>query len=163
MTESCINDEILDSTQLSVLRIVEGTSVDGVGLRTSIYLAGCSHRCEGCHNPQSWDISHGEPMSVREIIENIKLNDFNVTFSGGDPFYQYKEVTLLAKAIKQFTDKTIWCYTGYTIEQLREHPEFAELLENVDVIVDGRFELPLRDTSLRFRGSSNQRIIYLKE
>lgn len=162
MTEWCTNsDEELDKV-LSVVKIMEGTSVDGVGLRTSIYFAGCSHHCEGCHNPHTWDINSGNPMTVRELLKVIEDNDFNVTFSGGDPFYQIENMVALAKAIKQRLGKTIWCYTGYTIEQIRADETLAALLDYVDVIVDGRFELALRDTSLKFRGSSNQRIIHLR-
>ena len=161
MTESCINDEELNKV-LSVMKIIEGTSVDGVGLRTSIYFAGCSHHCEGCHNPQTWDVNNGHPMTVKEILNVIVDNDFNVTFTGGDPFYQLENVIILAKAIKSLLGKSIWCYTGYTIEDIKADNDKSRLLQYVDVLVDGRFVLPLRDTSLPFRGSSNQRIIYLK-
>lgn len=150
------------NTKVSVLNVIEGTSVDGVGLRTSIYFAGCCHHCEGCHNPHSWDITNGNMVSIRELIEVIRENDFNVTFSGGDPLYQIKEVTILAKAIKQMLGKTIWCYTGYIYEDIKDDTKYAELLSNIDVLVDGPFKLNLRDTSLPFRGSSNQRIIYLQ-
>lgn len=161
MTALCINDEDLDRV-LSVVKIVEGTSVDGVGLRTSIYFAGCSHHCEGCHNKHTWDINAGNPMTIREILKVIEDNDFNVTFSGGDPFYQIDNVIALAKAIKKYLGKTIWCYTGYTIEEVRADDSMTPLLNHIDVLVDGRFELALRDTSLQFRGSSNQRIIPLR-
>ncbi|MDE6716394.1 MAG: anaerobic ribonucleoside-triphosphate reductase activating protein [Muribaculaceae bacterium] len=147
---------------LSVVKIVEGTSVDGVGLRTSIYFAGCSHHCEGCHNQHTWNITSGNPMTIREILKVVEDNDFNVTFSGGDPFYQIDNVIILAESIKRYLGKTIWCYTGYTIEQVRADERLARLLDHIDVLVDGRFELALRDTSLRFRGSSNQRIIHLR-
>lgn len=162
MTEWCTNsDEELDRV-LSVVKIMEGTSVDGVGLRTSIYFAGCSHHCEGCHNPHTWDINAGTQMTVRELLKVIEDNDFNVTFSGGDPFYQIDNVVVLARAIKQHLGKSIWCYTGYTIEQVQADEKLAKLLDYIDVIVDGRFELALRDSSLKFRGSSNQRIIHLR-
>ena len=117
------------NTKVSVLNVIEGTSVDGVGLRTSIYFAGCCHHCEGCHNPHSWDITNGN---------------------------------ILAKAIKQMLGKTIWCYTGYIYEDIKDDTKYAELLSHIDVLVDGPFKLNLRDTSLPFRGSSNQRIIYLQ-
>ncbi len=76
------------SATLRILDIVPGTSVDGPGLRTSIYFAGCSHCCAGCHNPQSWDMNGGEEMAIDEIIAIVEENGFNVTFSGGDPIYQ---------------------------------------------------------------------------
>ena len=91
-----------------ILDIVEDTTVDGPGLRTSVYSAGCPHRCPGCHNPQSWDICNGKKMSLNEILSVIKSNDFdNVTFSGGDPFFQPEAFTKLARRIKEETSKNI--------------------------------------------------------
>lgn len=147
---------------LRVLDIIEGTSVDGPGLRTSIYFAGCQHHCHGCHNPQSWDENGGKEMSIPEIMEIIIENDFNVTFSGGDPLFQIDNLTTLAREIKK-TGKTIWCYTGYRYEEIFNRQKFNKLLEIIDVLVDGRFENNLKDTSLRFRGSSNQRLIDVKK
>lgn len=144
---------------LYVINISEGTSVDGPGLRTSIYFAGCSHQCPGCHNPQTWDIKAGKPTPMDELLKTIEYNDFNVTFTGGDPLYQLDEVTELARRIKSELHKNIWCYTGYLWENLIEDPSFRPLLETIDVLVDSPFILSLRDTELRFRGSSNQRII----
>ncbi len=143
---------------LRVLSIVPGTSVDGPGLRTSIYFAGCAHKCEGCHNPQSWDFSSGTEMTIGEIVRIVEENGFNVTFSGGDPLYQVAALTELAKALK-IRGYGIWCYTGFLFEQLREDSSVTELLSMLDVIVDGPFVLQQRDTSLLFRGSANQRII----
>lgn len=144
---------------LRVIDIKEGTTVDGPGLRTSIYFSGCAHRCEGCHNPQSWDINAGHEMSVDEVIKVIDYNNFPVTFSGGDPFYQAEDVTALAREIKRTKDRNIWCYTGYKWEDVVDVPRFRPLLETIDVLVDSPFVLALRDISLLFRGSSNQRII----
>ncbi|MEF9923336.1 MAG: anaerobic ribonucleoside-triphosphate reductase activating protein [Muribaculaceae bacterium] len=147
--------------ELSVLKIVHGTSVDGVGLRSSIYFAGCSHHCEGCHNPESWDINNGKLMTIEDILLEIEENDFNVTFSGGDPLMQIDGVTQLAKMIKSRLGKTIWCYTGYTWAEIQENIKYMKLMQYVDVLVDSPFMLSLRDTDLPFRGSSNQRIIEL--
>ncbi|WP_289159174.1 anaerobic ribonucleoside-triphosphate reductase activating protein [uncultured Muribaculum sp.] len=144
--------------KLRVLDIVGGTSVDGPGLRTSIYFAGCSHHCPGCHNPQSWDAAGGVEMSIDEIMAVIDENDFNVTFSGGDPLLQAEGVGELARRLKA-DGRTVWCYTGYTYEEVATEPRFADLLENIDVLVDGRFVEALRDVTLRFRGSSNQRLV----
>lgn len=136
---------------------------DGPGLRTSIYCAGCAHHCPGCHNPQSWDFKAGKDMEVDDLLEMIKADEFcNVTFSGGDPFYQVEAFTELAKKIKEQTRKTIWCYTGFTIEEIRQDSSKSPLLDYIDVLVDGPFILEKRDISLHFRGSSNQRIIYMK-
>lgn len=143
---------------IQVLDIVPGTTVDGVGLRTSIYLAGCKHCCKGCHNPQSWDFNAGIPMKVEEIIERVVEEDFNVTITGGDPLWQIDKVLPLVKEIKQ-KGYNIWCYTGFTWEEIRVSSQLSQILEWIDVIVDGRFIEEQRDISLRFRGSSNQRII----
>ena len=145
--------------QLKVINISEGTSVDGPGLRTSIYFAGCIHHCEGCHNPQSWSPEAGQDMSEDALLEMIAYNDFPVTFSGGDPFFQASEVAHLAKRIKQEQGRNIWCFTGYRWEQVVDDERFRPLLEQIDVLVDSPFILKQRDISLRFRGSGNQRII----
>ena len=148
------------SAILRVVDIVDGTSVDGPGLRTSIYFAGCDHRCPGCHNPSTWDFRAGYDMTVDQLMRRIIDNDFNVTFSGGDPLYQLQPLTTLARAVKA-AGKTIWCYTGFIYEDLLADSRYDEILSLIDVLVDGAFILALRDTDLRFRGSSNQRIIPL--
>lgn len=145
---------------LWIMDIIEDTTVDGPGLRTAIYAAGCSHACPGCHNPTSWDIHNGRPMEIEEIVRRILDDPFaDVTFSGGDPFYQVEGFTRLAQAIKTNSRKSIWCYTGYSFERIMQRPKLACLLPYIDVLVDGRFVRELRDESLRFRGSSNQRLI----
>ncbi|MBQ7942150.1 MAG: anaerobic ribonucleoside-triphosphate reductase activating protein [Muribaculaceae bacterium] len=143
---------------IQVLDIMPGTTVDGPGLRTSIYVAGCRHMCKGCHNPQSWDFNSGIPMTVDEIMERITEEDFNVTLTGGDPLWQASKILPLAKSIKE-KGYTLWCYTGFTWEEILKSTELSKILPWIDVIVDGRFIEELRDTRLRFRGSSNQRII----
>ena len=146
--------------EISILNIIEETSVDGPGFRTAIYCAGCSHQCEGCHNPQSWNINHGTMMTVDEIMATIVSDPFaNVTFSGGDPMFQSEAFTELAKAIKTQTKKDIWCYTGFTFESLLKNTMRRALLEQINVLVDGPFVQSLRDETLPFRGSSNQRLI----
>lgn len=150
--------------KISILKVVECTSVDGPGLRTSIYCAGCVNRCAGCHNPQSWDINNGTWTSVDDLFEAVVNDDevCNVTFSGGDPMCQPIAFAKLAKRIKTETDKTIWCYSGYTFEQILNDPEKKMLLQWLDVLVDGKFEQSLKDERLVFRGSSNQRVIDVK-
>ena len=145
---------------ISILDILEDTTVDGPGFRTTVYCAGCPNRCPGCHNPQSWDISNGRETDIEDILEVILADPFaDVTFSGGDPMFQPEGFAALARAIKERSSKNIWCYTGYLFESLLENPNCRALLEQVDVLVDGRFVEALRDEELRFRGSSNQRII----
>jgi anaerobic ribonucleoside-triphosphate reductase activating protein len=146
--------------RIRVLKILEQTMADGPGFRTSVYCAGCKHACKGCHNPQSWDFSGGHAMTTDEIMRIIEADPFaNVTFSGGDPMYQPEGFAELARAIRERTRKTIWCYTGFTFEQLLNNPRQRALLELIDVLVDGPFVKNLRDETLRFRGSRNQRLI----
>ena len=148
---------------ISVIKIIEDTTVDGPGFRTSIYCAGCQHECKGCHNPQSWDIAAGTMMETEDIMRVIEADPYaDVTFSGGDPMYQAEGFAELARAIRSRTTKNIWCYTGFTFEALLKMPAQRELLELVDVLVDGPFIESLRDTDLLFRGSSNQRLIDVK-
>ena len=147
------------TNNIRILSIKYGTSVDGIGLRTSLYCAGCENQCPGCHNPQSWDENGGEEKSVEELFCLIQEADMNVTFTGGDPMLHPEGFTTLARMIKENTDKTIWCYTGYRFEDLIHHPQRKALLEWCDVLVDSPFIWTERDLSLPFRGSRNQRII----
>ena len=145
---------------LSILDILEDTTVDGPGFRTAIYAAGCPNGCPGCHNPESWDINRWHLMSTEEILEKVLADNFaDVTFSGGDPMFQPEGFTQLAHAIKEWSRKNIWCYTGYTFEKLLRTPRQAQLLKYIDVLVDGKFKKELRDEELYFRGSRNQRLI----
>lgn len=151
-------------TKISLLKIVECTSVDGPGFRTSVYCAGCVNRCPGCHNPQSWAIENGRWTDVEDILEVIKSDDLcNVTFSGGDPMYQARAFAELARMIHRDTDKDIWCFTGYTFDEIMADDVKRELLSEVDVVVEGRYIKELRDEDLLFRGSRNQRILDAKK
>ena len=149
--------------KLRVVDIVEGTTVDGPGLRTAIYFAGCSHRCPGCHNEQTWPFDSGHDISVGELMAIIDAATFDVTFSGGDPLLQpdIEALTTLARLIRE-SGRTLWCYTGFEYEQLAGMQHVQPLLEQVDVLVDGPYREALRDIGLRFRGSSNQRLIDLR-
>lgn len=149
-------------SSIRILDIKYGTSVDGVGLRTSLYCAGCEHHCKWCHNPQSWSECGGESYSVEELFRLIVDADMNVTFTGGDPMLHPEGFIELAQMVKERTDKTIWCYTGYCYEELLQHPQRKRLLELCDVLVDGKYVESERDLSLRFRGSRNQRVIDVK-
>ncbi|WP_242143413.1 MULTISPECIES: anaerobic ribonucleoside-triphosphate reductase activating protein [unclassified Bacillus cereus group] len=150
---------------MRVMNVIHDSVVDGEGLRTVVFFAGCPHRCIGCHNPQSWNICNGTEMTAEEIIKEIATNPLtDVTFSGGDPFLQAAEVKKVAKGVKDLK-KNLWIYTGYMLEEIQnsQNNDMIELLQYGDVLVDGRFELDKRDLTLPFRGSSNQRIIRLKE
>ena len=153
---------VSSTNSIRILAIKYGTSVDGIGLRTSLYCAGCENRCPGCHNPQSWDENGGDVIAIDELYNRIVEADMNVTFTGGDPMFHPEGFIALASLIKRNTGKTIWCYTGYRFEELLSHPTRRQLVELCDVIVDGRYIEAERDLSLHFRGSRNQRIIDVK-
>ena len=144
---------------LRILHIVEGTSVDGPGLRTSIYMAGCNHHCPGCHNPASWNPQGGEERSLDELMQVIAYNEAPVTLSGGDPLQQPEGTRALISRIKHELGYNVWCYTGYTWEEIVNDPKLFKVVQELDVLVDGPFKMAERDISLRFRGSRNQRLI----
>lgn len=146
-----------------ILDIIDGTTVDGPGFRTSIYFAGCRHECQGCHNPQSWDMAGGREMTIDEIVAIVRDGEMPVTLSGGDPLYQPEAVEALCRRLREENERmNIWLYTGFEYEYLAASERYAPLLELIDVVVDGPFVERLRDTELLFRGSSNQRLIDLR-
>ncbi|WP_419195457.1 anaerobic ribonucleoside-triphosphate reductase activating protein [Clostridium tyrobutyricum] len=136
--------------------------VNGPGLRRVYFAQGCGHNCRGCFNPSTHSFYGGELRDINMLVEDIKSNSMihGVTFSGGDPFYQAEEFSYMAKKIKTI-GLNIWCYTGYKIEYILDNKiEYGlELLKNIDVLVDGKFDENKKAVSLKFRGSSNQRII----
>ena len=144
--------------KIRILDIVRGTTVDGPGFRTSSYFAGCRHKCPGCHNPQSLDFDAGQDMDIDEIMDIVREEDFNVTFSGGDPLYHPDEVVELSRRIV-LEHHNVWLYTGFTVEQILDDDKLRCALRYIDTVVDGPFIEALRDPDLTFRGSSNQRII----
>lgn len=138
--------------------------VDGEGIRTVIWTQGCSHKCLGCHNESTWDFKGGFLVDVEEIktdLKNLKGQD-GITLSGGDPMYQIDACLEIAKYAKEI-GLSVWCYTGFTYEELlkmsNSNPNILKFLSNIDVLVDGKFMMELRSLDLKFKGSSNQRII----
>ena len=149
---------------ISVLQVVHDTMVDGPGMRTTVYCAGCPNHCPGCHNPESWDIQHGTPVSVATLLDELLADPFaDVTFSGGDPMFQAEAFVRLADGLRERSRKTIWCYTGFTLEQLLRDGSSRELLCNIDVLVDGEFEVERKELNLQWKGSANQRVIDVPE
>jgi len=146
----------------NVLSIIRGTTVDGPGFRTSIYLAGCNHACPGCHNPQSWNPDGGDVMTLEEILKIVEEEDFDVTLSGGDPLFNPESTKELVNALKK-KGRNIWIFTGYTWEEILSSVKLTEAVNEADVVVEGPFKITLKDPDLLFRGSSNQRIINIKE
>ena len=138
--------------------------VDGPGFRLAVFTQGCPHHCPGCHNPETHDFAAGTVVDTEKIIAQMLDNPLldGLTLSGGEPFCQPGPCTVLAKVAHE-ANLNVWAYSGFTVEQLQTKPEVQELLREVDVLVDGRFELSLRTLDLRFRGSKNQRLIDVKK
>ena len=138
--------------------------VDGEGIRTVIWTQGCPHNCPGCHNPETHSVKNGILVDIEDIKKKLVLleGQNGLTFSGGDPMLQAKECNEIAKFAKAI-GLNIWCYTGYTFEELlklsKVKKEIAEFLKNIDVLIDGKFILSQKSYDVTFRGSKNQRII----
>ncbi len=156
------------ATSSNILRLaglVPDSIVDGPGMRYAVFVQGCPHRCEGCHNPATWNAEGGREMAADEVVSRIRARREwldGVTLSGGEPFRQAPALAPLARACRAL-GLHVLCYTGYTWEELSD-PAAApagarELLAELDLLVDGRFVQEKRSLLLRFRGSSNQRVI----
>ena len=134
--------------------------VDGPGLRAVVFFQGCTHNCKGCQNPQTHSFEGGFKSNTNNIVKEILNNPMQtgVTLSGGDPFFQYEGVTEIAKILKE-QNINIWCYTGFKFEELIKKQEYKNLLQYINVLVDGPYIESLKSYDLKFKGSSNQRII----
>lgn len=144
----------------------EDSIVDGLGIRTVIWTQGCSHNCPSCHNPSTHDFSGGEEVELDDVIyrlENLVGQD-GVTFSGGDPMFQPKQCALLARKVHDL-NMNVWAYTGFTYEQLlnSKNKDILDFLNNIDVLIDGKFDISKKSMDIRFRGSTNQRVIDVKK
>lgn len=156
------------SEKLRIAGTVNDSIVDGPGIRFAIFTQGCPHHCEGCHNPHTHDFEAGELVTLESLLDKIKSNPLldGVTYSGGEPFCQAEQLYKLGIEVKKL-GMNIVTYTGYTFEYLTEHANsqnyYNELLSVTDYLVDGPFELDKRNILLRFKGSSNQRVINVKK
>ncbi len=144
--------------------IAQQSLVNGKGLRKVYFSQGCSHHCKNCFNPETWPFVGGQEFNMDDLIQKLSNETYldGVTFSGGDPFQQADKFAYMAVKINKM-GFNIWCYTGYTFEELLElsktDKNIETMLHNINVIVDGKFIQELYDEHLKFRGSSNQRII----
>ncbi|EDS76554.1 anaerobic ribonucleoside-triphosphate reductase activating protein [Clostridium massiliodielmoense] len=149
---------------LRVAGFLDNTMVNGKGIRSALFLSGCNHNCDECQNKEMQDASYGDDIELEDILNRIKSNIpliKGVTFSGGEPFEQCKELTILANKIKE-ENLDIWCYTGYTFEELLKDKDKINLLKSVDVLIDGKFNKKLKNGAKKYTGSKNQRIIDVK-
>lgn len=156
-----------DSKLIRLAGIAENSLVNGKGLRKVFFSQGCSHHCEGCFNQHTWEFAGGRMFDMDELVQKVKDEPFldGVTFSGGDPFQQADKFDYLAKKLHE-ANINIWAYTGYTFEELMKlaqtNPHIKQMINNVDVIVDGRFMKDKMSENLKYCGSSNQRVIDVK-
>ena len=139
------------------------------GICTTLFVSGCTHNCEGCFNKEQQDFTYGNDFTKEiedEFIEYSKSKQVKgVNILGGEPMQQLMDNTLLnlLKRIKKETNKPIWLWSGYTFEEIVNNPKRAEILREVDVLIDGKFEADKRDLMLKYRGSSNQRVVDVKK
>ena len=139
--------------------------VDGPGIRTVLFCQGCYRRCEGCHNPETWPVEGGKEISTDEIVTLIHSDPLctGITYSGGEPFLQAKDLIPLTKILKD-EGYEVAVYSGYRFEELLMGTcDQLELLSYIDVLIDGPFDLKQRSLDLKFRGSRNQRILNVQE
>lgn len=147
---------------------------NGLGCRVTLWVAGCSNHCQGCQNPETWNYNQGKPLedAYEKVSEELKKPYIiGLTFSGGDPLNQERDsleelLRFILRIRADFPDKNIWVYTGNTYEELMESQNsdiYEKILSNIEYLVEGRYVQSLRDVSLPFKGSSNQRIMKLKD
>ena len=151
-------------TKIRISGIEEESIVDGPGIRMVVFTQGCNHNCQGCHNPESHSFDGGRLIDIEEIIDMVKGNPLldGITLSGGEPFEQALECSILARKVKELGLNVI-TYTGYMFEEILANDDFKELLLQTDTLIDGKFNIKEKSLMLNFRGSKNQRIIDVKK
>lgn len=150
--------------KLRVAGIIEESIVDGPGIRLVVFTQGCKHNCIGCHNPETHSFTGGKLIDIDSIVHMVKSNPLldGITLSGGEPFEQVKECAILAKKVKEL-GLSVVTYTGYTFEEILKDRNLRELLIYTDILIDGKFDIRKKSLILKFRGSTNQRIIDVKK
>ncbi|CDI48308.1 anaerobic ribonucleoside-triphosphate reductase activating protein [Clostridium tetani] len=150
---------------LQVAGFLDNSLANGKGLRSVLFLSGCNHKCKDCHNLIMQDFKYGDRVKIDEIIERVRKNIpiiRGVTFSGGEPLEQAENLARLALMIKK-ENLNIWCYTGYEFEYILDNMDkingWKNLIQNIDILVDGTFQKDKNKPKLKYKGSSNQRII----
>lgn len=151
---------------MNYLSMTKAEIANGRGVRVALWVSGCNHHCKNCHNPESWDFNVGKKFTNEDfnnLIKELSLPYYDgITFTGGDPLHpsNIKDVKDIIIKIKEILpDKTVWCYTGYDYEQVK----YLDIMKYIDVLVDGVYIDELRDITLPFKGSSNQRVIDVQE
>ena len=147
----------------NVAKIKKYCIANGEGLRTAVFFSGCDHHCKGCFNQELWDYNHGKPYCSEEILSTIDSHTAGLSLLGGDPLCQDNvnaSLDLCKKFKSRFPNKTIWLWTGWTLEYIKQNKSLSSILEYIDVLIDGPFLQNEYDYDLKWRGSRNQRILY---
>jgi anaerobic ribonucleoside-triphosphate reductase activating protein len=159
----------MEVRKMNYQKITKCDSANGDGVRVTLWVSGCEHCCDECHNPQTWNPKSGkyfDDVALNELATELRQPYISgLTLSGGDPFHPLNTptVSMIVNYVKSlFPEKTVWCYTGYTLQELLRRQKsdtyVAQLLYQLDILVDGRYQKELRDVSYPWAGSSNQRI-----
>ena len=158
-----MTDNARNATRIRLSGAVDDSIVDGPGIRFAVFTQGCKHGCKGCHNPEAQDFEGGYLVTTEALLRRIRQNPLlvGITLTGGEPFEQADALIELARRVREL-GLTVWAYSGYLYDELlagKPMPATAELLTYIDVLVDGLYNERKKSLELRFRGSSNQRLI----
>lgn len=162
------------SNKINIAGIIKNSLSNGPGMRYVLFVQGCPHHCNGCHNNHTWSFNENRLMTIDEILQDIKKEIpliQGVTFSGGEPFDQPKSLSILAKRIKDELGLTVMSYTGYTYDEIKNCSILRDcdstyknkLLDTIDILVDGKFEINNQEGAHEWAGSSNQKVYYISK